>query len=283
VEVARCEARQLDTVIEGGIPATYRSRVEGRLTATVRAMDLANGRELAANTIHIDMQKEIENATGVSERRAQTEGKDMALEQAAALTQRMYVPWTETWEVPFKDEKSCGLRRAWDLVRSGDFEGVVRLSRVSTSSCEDGKSAAADAWYNLGVAYMLVQNYDDALSAFDEAQKLRGSRMLKEATAACRRIKAFAEDMAPLWQSAALDPRQSAEAQTDILLTNGFIIGLVRGNVAAGDIVNLIAAQPGRFSLAPDDVASLKKAAVPAAVISAMREKDGGRPARGQQ
>jgi hypothetical protein len=273
VEVPRCETRQRETIIEGGVPAFHKSRVEGHFIATIHAVDLSDGRELAANTIHVDPLRENQSMTTVPEYPGQGEVKDMALEQAAALAERMYVPWTETWEVPFMDEKSCGLRQSWDLLRKGDYEGVVRLARASAASCENNKSAAADAWYNLGVAYMLVQNYDDALSAFDEAQKRRRRRMLTEALAGCRRVKAFTEAMAPLWQNAALDPRQSAEAQTDILLTNGFIIGLVRGNVEAGDIVSLIAAQPGHFSLAPDDLARLKQAEVPEAVIAAMREK----------
>ncbi|MGA3025951.1 MAG: tetratricopeptide repeat protein [Bryobacteraceae bacterium] len=273
VEVPRCETRQRETIIEGGVPAFHKSRVEGHFIATIRALDLADGRELAANTIHVDPLKENQSMTSVPEYPGQGEVKDMALEQAAALAQRMYVPWTETWEVPFMDGKNCGLRQSWDLLRKGDYEGVVQLSRTSAASCEHNKYTAADAWYNLGVAYMLVQNYDDALSAFDEAQKLHRNRMLTEAMTGCRKVKAFTEAMAPLWQNAAIEPQQSAQAQTDILLTNGFIIGLVRGNVAAGDIVSLIATQPGHFSLSPDDLARLKQAAVPDAVIAAMREK----------
>jgi hypothetical protein len=273
VEVERCETRQREAIIEGGLPAFHKSRVEGHFIATIHAVDLADGRELAANTIHVDPQKENQSMTGVPEYPGQGEVRDMALEQAAALAQRMYVPWTETWVVPFMDDKSCGLRQSWDLLRKGDYEGVVRLSRASASSCGRDKYSAADAWYDLGVAYMLVQNYDDALSAFDEAQGLHRSKMLMEAVAGCHRVKAFAEAMAPLWQNAAVEPQRSAEAQTDILLTNGFIIGLVRGNVAAGDIVSLIAAQPGHFSLAPEDLARLKQAAVPDAVIAAMRDK----------
>ena len=273
VDVPRCETRMRETIIEGGLPAFHKSRVEGHFIATIHAVDLTDGRELAANTIHVDPLKENQSMTSVPEYPGQGEVKDMALEQAAALAQRMYVPWTETWEVPFMDGKNCGLRRSWDLLRKGDYEGVVQLSRASAESCEHGKYAAADAWYDLGVAYMLVQNYDDALAAFDEAQKLHRSRMLTDAMSGCRRVKSFAQAMAPLWQNAAVEPRQRAEAQTDILLTNGFIIGLVQGNVAAGDIVQMIAAQPGHFSLAPDDLARLRLAEVPDAVISAMREK----------
>jgi len=273
VEVPRCETRMRETIIEGGLPAFHKSRVEGHFIATIHAFDLTDGRELAANTIHVDPLKENQSMTSVPEYPGQGEVRDMALEQAAALAQRMYVPWTETWEVPFMDSKSCGMRHSWELLRKGDLEGVVQVSRESAAACDNDKYAAADAWYDLGVAYMLVQNYDEALSAFNEAQKLHRSRMLTETMNGCRRVRSFAVAMAPLWQNAAVEPKQRAEAQTDILLTNGFIIGLVRGNVAAGDIVQMIAAQPGHFSLAPDDLARLKQAAVPDAVISAMREK----------
>jgi len=273
VDVPLCEARERETTIEGGIPASYNSRAEGRLTVTINAMDLTNGHELAANTIRVDLQKETQSVNGVAGHRSPQDARKMAVQRAAALAQRMYAPWTETWEVPFKDEMNCSLREAGNLLTAGDYEGVVRLSRASADSCIRDHEAAGDAWYDLGVGYMLVQNYDEALSAFDQAQKLHRSRMLKEAILGCQRIKVFSEDMAPLWQNAIVEAQQRAEAQTDIMLTNGFIIGLVRGNAAEGDIIGMIAAKPGRFSLAEDDLAVLKKAAVPASVISAMREK----------
>jgi hypothetical protein len=273
VEVPRCDARERDTSIQGGMPAPYKSHAEGRFIAVIHVVDLTKGRELAANTIHVDLQREADSVNGVLERRGPRDARDIAIERAAALAQRMYVPWTETWEVPFKDDNNCGLRQAWDLVRNGDYDGVVRLSRVSASSCGDGDSRSSDAWYDLGVAYMLVQDYDDALSALDKAQKLHGSRMVKEAIAGCRRIRTFAENMAPLWEEAAFEPQQREETPADILLTNGFIIGLVHGNVAEDDIVQMIAARPGRFSLAPEDVVTLRNASVPASVISAMRAK----------
>ena len=273
IDVPRCETRRRETIIEGGLPAFHKSRVEGHFIATITVMDLADGRELAENTVHVDPLKENQSMTSVPEYPANGEVRDLALEQAAALAQRMYVPWTETWEVPFNDSKGCGGRRSWTLLKAGDYEGVVQEARSAAQSCERGKYSGSDAWYNLGVAYMLVQNYDDALEAFDEAQRLHRSRTLSEAIAGCRRIKSFSEAMAPLWQNASADPQRRAEAQTDILLTNGFIIGLVQGNVAAGDIVRLIASQPGHFSLGPDDLARLKQAAVPDMVIAAMRAK----------
>ena len=274
VDVSRCETRQREPIIEGGgVPAMHKSRVEGHFIATIHAVDLSNGRDLAENTIHVNPQKENQAMTMVPEYPGQGEVRDMALEQAAARAQRMYVPWIETWEVPFISERSCGLRDAWDLLRKHDYEATVNQARTSVASCGKGRVVVADAWYDLGVSYMLVQNYDDALSAFEQAQKLHRSRMLTDAVAGCRRIKEFTQVMAPLWQDAAYDLHQSELAQTDILLTNGFIIGLVQGNVAAGDIIRLIAVQPGHFSLAPEGLARLRQAAVPDAVITAMKEK----------
>ena len=274
VDVSRCETRQREPIVEGGgVPAMHKSRVEGHFIATIHAVDLTNGRELAENTIHVNPQKENQAMTMVPEYPGQGEVRDMALEQAAARAQRMYLPWIETWEVPFMSERSCGLRETWDLLKRRDYEATVNQARSSASSCGKGRAVAADAWYDLGVSYMLVQNYDDALSAFERAQKLHRSRMLTDAVAGCRRIKEFTQAMAPLWQDAANDRHQSEVAQTDILLTNGFIIGLVQGNVAAGDIIRLIAVQPGHFSLAPEDLARLRQAAVPDAVIAAMKEK----------
>jgi len=251
----------------------HKSRVEGHFIATIHAVDLTNGRDLAENTIHVNPQKENQAMTMVPEYPGQGEVRDMALEEAAARAQRMYLPWIETWEVPFMSERSCGLREAWDLLKKRDYEGAVSEARARAVSCDKGRSVAADAWYDLGVSYMLVQNYDDALSALEQAQRIHRSRMITDVIGGCRRVREFTQAMAPLWQDAAIDRHQSEVAQTDILLTNGFIIGLVQGNVSAGDIIRLIAVQPGHFSLAPEDLARLRQAAVPDAVIAAMKEK----------
>jgi hypothetical protein len=100
-EVPRSEIRQRETIIEGGIPVSYKSRVEGHFVAIIQAVDLTDGRELDANTIHVDPLKENQSMTSVPEHPGQREVKDVALGQAAALAQRMYVPWTETWAMAF--------------------------------------------------------------------------------------------------------------------------------------------------------------------------------------
>jgi len=61
--------------------------------------------------------------------------------------------------------------------------------------------------------------------------------------------------------------------QTGILLTNDFIVKLVEGNVAEEEILKMIASQPARFSLAPDDVLKLKQAGVSDSILAAMRGK----------
>jgi len=48
---------------------------------------------------------------------------------------------------------------------------------------------------------------------------------------------------------------------------------LIDGNVAEGEVLKMIANQPGRFSLEAGDVARLKAAGVSDAVTAAMRAK----------
>jgi hypothetical protein len=56
-------------------------------------------------------------------------------------------------------------------------------------------------------------------------------------------------------------------------MTNELIVKLIDGNVAEEEVLKMIANQPGRFSVEPGDMAKLKAAGVPDAVITAMRNK----------
>jgi hypothetical protein len=270
IGVSRCEARQQPAITGEGLPAVHISRTEGWLVAQVRAVDAASGQELAAMTVHGHAQKENESQSTVPEWPAVSEVKSMALHQGIAEAQRLYTAWIETREIPFMDAKECNLKQAFDIAKTGDYPALVKLSRANAESCGTGSKAAVQAWYNLGVACLLVRQYDDAVSAFEKASELNGGKLVAGLLEECRR------------ESAALRARQPKPApaapsgpsvQTGIVLTNDFIVKLIDANVAPEEVLKMIANQPGRFSLEPADLARLKAAGVPDAVIEAMRHK----------
>ncbi len=272
IEVSRCQALPVPPIISGGLPAMHISRTEGRILGSIRVADLANGAELANEAIRAEVKKDNSAPTGQPEWPGAPEVKELTLRKAAADVQRLYLPSLEATDVVFMDDKECDLKAAFDLLKTGDYEKVVAVARASAEGCKANAKVAAGAWYNLGVAYMLVRKYDQALTALAASQKLRESKAAAEIAAACQASKAAAE--AEARRIAAQSPSPSgAEVQTGMLMTNDLVIKLVEGNIAEEEILKMIASQPGRFSLGAEDVAKLKQAGVSDAIIAAMREK----------
>ncbi len=269
IEVTRCDAHTLAPILGEGLPAIHISRTEGFFNATIRATDAANGRELAAATVRGHAQKENESQTTDPEYPAPPDVKAMALRNGLAEARRLYTAWTEEREIPFEDSKECGLKQAYEAAKADDYASVLRLSQANAKACGSGSKAAMEAWYNLGVAYMLARKYDDAVTAFQTAGGMDGGKLVAGVLVEGRGEAAAAKARQPKPQPAAAASRR----QTGILMTNDFVIRLVDGNIAEEEILRMIANQPGRFSLEPDDVAHLKAAGVPDAVIAAMRDK----------
>jgi hypothetical protein len=268
IEVSRCDARQPAMVGEG-LPAVHIARTEGWFVAQVRAADPASGRELAAVAVHGHAQKENQSQSTVPEWPAASELKSMALRQGVADAQRLYATWIENREIPFMDNKECHLKQAFDLAKTGDYEPLLKLSRANTESCGTGSKAAMEAWYNLGVACMLVRKYDEAVSAFQKASALNGGKLAAGLMEECRKESAALQALQPK----AAPAGQGVAVQTGMVMTNDLIVKLIDGNIAEQEMLKMIANQPGRFSLEPGDVAQLKAAGVPDSVIAAMREK----------
>ena len=269
IDVTRCEAHNLAPILGSGLPAMHISRTEGFFAASIRAADPASGRELAAATVHGHAQKENESQTLAPEYPAPAEVKLLAVRHGLTDAARLYTPWIETREVPFADGNQCHLKQAAEAAKSGDYEALVRQSQANAEACAAGSKPAMEAWYNLGVASMLVRRYSDAIAAFEKAAQLKGAKLVGGLLAECRQEAAILEARRPKPIPAA--PAQPG--QTGVVMTNDFVMQLVNGNVAEAEILKMIASQPCRFSLDPAGLERLKAAGVPASVVAAMRNK----------
>jgi tetratricopeptide (TPR) repeat protein len=269
--ISWCDASRREALRGVGLPAPFISRVDGHFLAQVHVIDLANGREVATRTLRAEAYKENQSHSTVPEYPQQSEVKAMTLAKALAEAQHMYFPWIESRELPFMDSKECNLRAAFELLKAGDYDGALRLSRENASACKAGSKTAAGAWYNLGITLMLKRNYEDALSAFDQAQKLNSKGFVAGIIADCQRDKALADAAKP--PPAYVPSAPEVPVQTGILLTNDLIVKMVQGNMAEEEIVKMIRTQPVRFALGPDDLRKLKEAGAPDAVVAAMLNK----------
>lgn len=269
INVSRCDARPLPAMVGEGLPAPHISRTEGWFVAQLRFVDAASGQEIASAEVHGHAQKENQSQTTVPEWPAPSEVKSMAVRQGLADAQRLYATWIESREVPFMDGKECHLKQAFDVAKAGDYEALVKLSRANAESCGSGSKAAMEAWYNLGVAYLLVRKYDEAVSAFEKASEMKGGKLVAGLMEECRRESAALKAQQP--KAAPAGP--GASVQTGMVMTNDLVIKLIDGNIAEAEVLKMIANQPGHFALEPGDVARLKAAGVPDSVIAAMRNK----------
>jgi len=284
VNVSRCDARRREPLYQDAFVGNRIniSRTEAHFLASVHTVDLASGRELAVNTIQTDPYRENQSQTGIPEYPSEYEVQDEALREASRRAEHLYFPWTETREVSFMNSKECNLRQAYDLLRANDREGALKVSQQNVELCKSDPKTnhQADAWYNLGVAYMLVPDYDNALMALGESQRLHSDKTVLETIAECREAKASAiavaqREQATTQEQAAqqeADKRREAQAAKSVL-TNDYVVKLLKNGMSAEIVVKMIASQPAKFSTAPDDLLALKQAGVPDSVIAAMLDK----------
>jgi len=272
VDISKCEALPLEPMLGSGIPAPHIARTQGHFEAAVHVRDAASGEELVAQPLRADPAKQNEAQTTMPEYPAPSDLIETARLQALGQTRHLYEAWSDNEEISFLDDKDCNLRQEFELFKAGDYKALLPAAKANAESCTSAKSAPA-AWYDYGIANMVVQNYNGALAAFEKTGRLHDSRMVTDSVAQCRTNKELAQALARhivAWVKQ-IPSQPGKEVQTGILFTNDLVIRLVQGNVADNEILKMIATQPNRFALADEDVAKLKQAGVPDAIIAAMQ------------
>ncbi len=274
VDISQCEAQPLGAMLGSGIPAPHISRTEGHFLATVHVRDFASGDELVAQPLRADVTKENQAQTTQPEYPAPSDLIALERLQALGQTRHLYEAWADNQEISFMDDKDCSLRQEFDLFKAGDYKALIPAAKANAESCHGNPKTVAAAWYDLGIADMVVQNYDGALAAFGKTGKLRDSHIVTDAMAECQTNKTLAAALARhivAWVKTRKPPEPGKEMQTGILFTNDLVIRLVQGDVASDEILKMIASQPNRFALADDDLLKLKQAGVPDTIIAAMQ------------
>jgi len=270
VEISRCEMRPKPPGILPTVPATYTSRMEGTFQAQVHIIDLGDGRESGSQSMHAEAGKENQGPGSAPSYPGKDEVESLTLAQAISESEHLYLPWSEMREVSFMDDKECNLKQAFELMKAGDYDGALRVSRDNAHACAAAApKVAAGAWHNLGVALMVKRNYAEAVSAFEKARALNSKNYNAALIADCQNDRATAEAAKPM----ALPEQPHVATESAIVMTNDFVMKLVEGNVAEEEIVKMIKDQPGRFTLSADDLGKMKAAGTPPAVLSAMLNK----------
>lgn len=273
VEISTCQALPRE-LMGTGLPATHIARTEAHFLASLRVIDLATGSELTVLTLRADPAKQNESQTGSPEAPGTAELVDMATRQGIEQTRHLYSAYRENQELVFMDDKDCNLRQSWDLLKAGDYSGLLRAARTNAEGCHAAPKVEAAAWYDMAIANMLLQNYDGALAAFHKSKALHDIGPTDDLASQCQRNKALAGALARqvvAWtEEEHKHAKPAGEVQTGIIFDNDLVVRLVQGDVKDEDIIRMIGSEPNRFALNPDDLAKLRDAGVPEAIVNAM-------------
>lgn len=282
VRVNRCSVRQDEPLIAQqfiGPPARI-SRTEAHFQASIRTVDLATGRVLGTNPLKADEQRQNQSTAGLQpEYPSSEEVQDLALQRAVQQANHLYFPWVENRTVAFMDSKNCNLKQEYDLLRTGDLESVLKLAIDNAQACKSDPKPTheADALYNLGVTYMLMRRYREALDSLSQSQQIHSDNTVIETIVECKRARD--QEMATQYQvehnadPAPVPKPKPQQVDGGQSLNNDAIVEMVRGKLADTMIIKEIAHEPCNFALKPADLVALKKAGVSDTIIDAMLDK----------
>jgi len=269
---------------KGIVHRTYISRTQAFVRLSVRTVDLATGRIFAATVLQADpsFENKVDDQCCAEYPEAFT-ALDAALSSVVQDASRMFLPWQSQEDVYFFDDNACGLKTAFNQLRAGDARGALATSISNVEVCKalpkPNPKALAHAYHNVGISHFLAGNYQPALDNLALAEQTKHAGIHLEAMAAVRLASTQASAMQRIEERATLEATQTvrqqaatSRAQEAARLTNEQVIQMTKAGFSATVILSKIKTSACGFDTGTDALVSLKKAAVPEAVLVAMME-----------
>jgi len=206
VDVQRCavEEKSLRKTLrnfKGEAYTQYISRTEGWFKGTIRVTDLATGRIFKTKTVEAGEREEKRGNDGPPEFPGKFAVKDAMLRKAITQVHQMFFPWTERRELYFFNDKECGLKAAYGLMKIGEIDAAAKQSEENLEQCKTADvkpKFLARAYYNLGMTRFLQSRFEEALDLLKTAFGIDGGNIISESIAECRRAQSLAAEMAEL-------------------------------------------------------------------------------------
>lgn len=191
VKVNRCyDEKKLthkDERVKDGIVRTYYSTVTVHIRGSVNVVDLTTGRVFSASPIEETKQAVNYSQSGVPEAPSVEQVRDQAIKAASGYAASFLVPWQESKQVYFFNDKDCELNLAYAALRAGNIPGTVEKSEKNLENCKSATktkgSSLAHAYYNAGLANLLINQHAKAMSYLEESEKLKGGDIVSETIA----------------------------------------------------------------------------------------------------
>jgi|WetSurMetagenome_2_1015567.scaffolds.fasta_scaffold60259_1 tetratricopeptide (TPR) repeat protein len=295
VKVLRCETKVQDDLYNIENKHDYNNNTNYQVKAfiartsfflkvSIQTTDLSTGRIFTARVLDYTPVRENKSYNGKPEPPTEFDVQEIAYSSLVEDVHRMFIPWTSTSDLYFFDDKDGNLKAAYIALQSGIIDETLSISIKNLENCKNTSGikdkTLAHAYYNLGMSYFIINEYDKAIVNFQQAQSLRPGTIVSEAIERCRNAKASALEMQKVDENAIIEAdkalaqkAQAEKAEADNTLTNADIIDLTNKKLPKNLILQKIKTSKCKFDTSSEALILLSGAGVDEEVIMLMMEK----------
>jgi hypothetical protein len=204
VRISQCDIEQHRNASEhrnknNEITHSYDAILDVHLRGSFQTVDLVTGRIFAASPINEDAELANHSDREPPEFPDRHLVRDQTIGRAVYDSSTFLLPWNEEKKLYFFNDRECNLSVAYDLLKANDFAGVVRQSEDNLVSCKTWpklkENSMAHAYYNVGLAYLLVNNNQKALYYLTESDKLKGGQIVADTIAEATKSAQLDDEM----------------------------------------------------------------------------------------
>src|SRR5579859_4401733 len=147
----------------GNVIRTFISKTRYSLEGSIRVVDLTTGQVLGSHNFQSKPEKQNTATNGQPEYPPVDEVKDEAMQEVKSQVHAMFFPFDETLSVIFYDDKDCGLKQTYEVLKNGDRDGALRMADESLEQCKAGHKkdkSLVRAYYDAALLHCLHTDYD---------------------------------------------------------------------------------------------------------------------------
>jgi hypothetical protein len=200
----------------------YISRTQAFAKASIQTVDLATGRIFQATSVEASPLRENTAFDAFAEYPPESELGDQAMREIVLRIHQQFLPWSESRELYFFDDKDCDLKIAYSMLKAGDIESAGRQSETNLEGCKTLKKPTdrtlAHAYNNVGMSRFLLGDHDKALASFADAQRVKTMGITEDAMAEANRARALAASYQRFEERVALESSLGASGRSGALV-----------------------------------------------------------------
>ena len=267
----------------GEVPVYY-ARTRVNLRGSIQAVDLATGRIFGSQPFEFSPERTNESDQGYPDPPAEFDIQKMAFQSVVSEIHQMFLPWTEPLTLYYYDNKDHDLNQAYQAMKAGNLDLAFDLSKKNLESCKSDAhikdKLKSHAYYNMGMSYLLREEYDKAMEFFQEAAKLHSGNIITSAMSKCQKAKEIQISRQRVEQKASFEAEKkmaeqnkAVQAEQANTMTNKDVIKLSQMKLSNAIILQKIKSSKCNFDTSADALGILTKAGVNEDIIVAMMSK----------